>query len=153
MRLYRLARAPYADDLTGAGARLHGGRWNHKGTPVLYTAGTRSLAILEFLVHLPLGLTPPDLRLVELEIRDDAGIRDLDPGVLPEDWRTVPPPSALADLGSDWLRGRETAMLRVPSAVVDEERNILVNPDHPDAVLSILTTQPFPIDPRLLASR
>jgi len=153
MRLYRLARAQHAADLTGAGARLHGGRWNPRGVAVLYTAETRALAVLELLVHIPLGLMPPDFWLVEVEVAEEAGVRALDRGLLPSDWRALPAPSALAGLGADWVARADCGMLRVPSAIVEEEHNVLVNPAHPAVRARVVGRRAFPLDRRLRDSK
>lgn len=151
MKLYRLAKDRFIRDLTGEGARLYGGRWNRKGTGVLYTAENRSLATVEYLVHLPMTVLPSDLFLAELTIPDGIGFQEIHPDKLPLRWRDYPAPSELADFGEEWVRRGEALLLRVPSSIVAGEWNFLVNPKHPlfDRVL-LDQVVPFDIDRRLL---
>lgn len=132
MILYRIANAAHARDLSGIGARMYGARWNQKGTAALYTATSPALATVELLVHVDANLLPSDLRLVYIEVPDDASVTIVSVAALPKRWRAFPAPSELADLGTRWVASRETLLLRVPSAVVVDEHNVLVNPAHPD---------------------
>lgn len=132
MILYRITKAAYARDLSGTGARMYGARWNQKGSAVLYTASSPALATVELLVHVDANLLPTELRLVFVEVPDTASSRTLQTRSLPEDWRAFPAPSALADIGSQWAESRKTLMLRVPSAVVVDDYNVLLNPSHPE---------------------
>lgn len=145
-RIVKSTRASTAFD--GEGARLYGGRWNSVGTRMLYTSENRSLAALEILVHLQgpaLGYS-----LIQCEIPDDARIESLSDPDLPEDWRTEPAPTALARLGDAWTIELRSLALRVPSAVVEGEYNVLLNPAHPDfARIVIHDAVPFRYDPRL----
>ena len=122
------------NDLTGAGAKTFGGRWNHKGTAILYTSETRSLAMVEFLVHVSWMQAPSDLGMATLEIANEIQPVILSPADLPDDWRLYPAPPRLADLGSDWVHSQRSLLLRVPSAVVEQEHHILINPGHADIV-------------------
>jgi len=132
IHVYRIAKTSYIKDLTGAGARLYGGRWNHKGTPLIYTSQTRSLATVEFLVHLSLPHAPADISMATIEIPDDVRPEVIALHSLPSNWRKKPAPSELADLGTTWAQAKRSLLLRVPSAVVEHEFNILINPAHPD---------------------
>ena len=134
MRVYRIARKRHLDDLTGAGAKTFGGRWNHRGRAVIYTSETRSLAMVEFLVHVSWMKAPSDLGIATLEIADEIQPEILSPADLPEDWRLYPAPPRLADLGTDWVHSRRSLLLKVPSAVIEQEHNILINPGHSDLV-------------------
>jgi len=133
----------------GKGARLYGGRWNTPGTPLIYTAGSKSLAVLEILVH----LDSPDLlrKFVLFEVKiDDPLVTHLDPASLPKDWRHDPPPAAAQNIGDEWASSARSAVLRVPSAIVTGEFNFQLNPRHPDfSKLKIEPPQSFFIDPRL----
>jgi len=134
----------------GEGARLYGGRWNHKGVAIVYTASSLSLAALEMLIHLP---SPGVLqRYVTIPIAfDDSRCIRLDPESLPRNWRNNPTLFSTRDIGTDWVNDSASAVLAVPSAVVPDEWNFLVNPRHPDfAKVLIGTPQPFKYDPRLL---
>lgn len=124
-----------ADDATGAGAKITGGRWNDPGTPVVYLAGSIALACLETLVHLNAGLLPLNRYLVRFDIPrtliEDAAM--LTHTTAPVGWDALPYGKVSLDVGRDWCRTRATALLKVPSVIVPEEQNILLNPLHPDA--------------------
>ncbi len=142
MRLWRLCRRPFAD-LSGEGARLHGGRWNSPGRPVVYLAAEPSLAVLEVRVHLdlPLDLMPPDYVLLTVEVPDALAVERLEQA--PDDARVA---------GDAWLDQGRTALLSVPSVIVPEARNLLLNPRHADAGrVRVAAMRPFGFDPRLFA--
>jgi RES domain-containing protein len=150
--VWRLARSGYAL-FEGEGARLYGGRWNHPGFRAVYTSEHLSLAVLEYFVNLDTDLAPADLVAVSAVIPrgvEEERVEARDLSRLAPDWRTCPAPSALQDLGSDWIRRGETAVLSVPSAVVPEERNVLLNPAHAAFErIRIGRPQPFGFDPRM----
>ena len=150
IRLFRIARTANIDDLTGEGARLYGGRWNQKGVAALYTSESRALAAMEFLVHLPPVLAPPDLSLREFELPDDVSSLDVSVTTLPPDWKTSPPLDTTMDIGTEWLQADSSLLLRVPSVIVDRESNVLINPKHPEFKrVKALPPQPFRFDARL----
>ena len=154
MLVFRLAQSAHIRDLTGAGARLYGGRWNHRGTAVIYASETRSLATLEYLVHVPLPHMPADLSIASLEIPDDVPFEEVNPSDLPQDWRRFPAPSELAGWGTAWARSCRGLLLRVPSAVVDHECNVLLNPSHPDVSrVAIADVKLYSLDERLFGRR
>lgn len=151
MHVWRLTRAEFGGTpFDGVGPARGGGRWNCRGTYIAYAASSRSLAILEVLVHIDRDLVPRDLVFIEAEVPDDA-IAMLDAKVLPPSWRTEPPPPALRDIGDAWARATSSLALRVPSVVVPEEENLLVNPSHPRfAELRVVgSPKPVSLDPRL----
>ena len=151
MRVYRIARKRHLDDLTGAGAKTFGGRWNHRGTAILYTSETRSLAMVEFLVHVSWMQAPSDLGIATLEIANEIQPENLLPADLPEDWRFYPAPPRLADLGTGWVHSKRSLLLRVPSAIVEQEHNILINPGHSDLIrVTVLEVKDLEFDRRLL---
>jgi len=153
VKVYRITKRQYAEELSGSGARIHGGRWNHKGTSLIYTSENRALATVEYLVHVPLSIVPARLSLVTLQIPDEIIAREITTIDLPDDWRVYPPPLSLADIGTSWARTNESLLLRVPSAVVEHEFNILINPLHPSIKeVTILQLEDFIIDQRLLRS-
>ncbi len=151
MRLWRICRAKHTKTaFSGEGARLAGGRWNHKGVGIAYCSSTLSLATLELFVHVEPLTMPDDLVAIEAELPDAASYGTLDPKMLPADWRKLPAPDALKDLGSEWARAGRSVALVVPSAIVPQEPNVLVNPAHAEARdLKILSTEPFSFDPRM----
>lgn len=138
MLAYRIAtEAPTykADDLSGTGAKVDGGRWNSIGTPVLYTSPTIALAVLETVVHIGSGGLPLNRYLVELEIPDPvwAARQGIDHKTAPVGWDALPTGLTSIEFGDDWLKAKTSALLLLPSVIVPEEQNILINPQHPDA--------------------
>ena len=153
MRVWRLCTRPHAA-FDGEGARLAGGRWNPKGTPVVYTSATLSLAAQELFVHVDPEEVPANLLGLSADIPDQVRIKELRAAKLPRDWRRYPAPESLAAMGSDWITSLETAVLSVPSAVIPQESNYLLNPSHPDFVkIRVNEPEPFAFDPRLLKKR
>lgn len=131
MIVYRISSSKYANDLTGEGARLHGGRWNHKLTPCLYAAATRALAILEYSVNVNVDDIPRALSIVSIEVLDTS-ILTLKQAQLPGDWWQAPASSSTKDFGTALLKQNEYLTIQIPSAVVPEECNYLINPLHPE---------------------
>jgi RES domain-containing protein len=151
MKLFRIAKEQHIGGLSGIGARLYGGRWNHKGVAVVYASESRALAALEYLVHVPMSTIPRDLEMMELVIPEQIIPENMDTADLPLKWREYPPPQRLATLGSNWVHSNRSLLLRVPSAVVENEFNVLINPEHED-LKRIRTIGPvqFEFDGRLL---
>lgn len=148
--VYRIALSNHARDLSGAGARLTGGRWNAKNTPVIYTSESRSLAAMEYLVHVPLTNIPAEIKIVSIGIPDTSIPRQIGSSDLPANWVRNPAPFLLADIGTRWVSSMESLLLRVPSAVIRHEFNILINPTHPDMKsVDILEVERFAYDERL----
>jgi RES domain-containing protein len=152
MRLYRIARTLHIRDLSGVGARLYGGRWNRRGTSILYASPTRALATVEYLVHVPISLAPAGLSIATIEVPDDAPADEIDPSVLPPEWRRHPPPPGLAAIGTEWAQSPAHALLlKVPSAVVEGEMNVLIDPLHPGMEgVELADSRPYTFDHRLL---
>jgi len=139
--LWRLTRAPYAD-LGGQGAQLYGGRWNSPGAPVVYGAAEPSTSVLEVRVHLdvPLHLLPDDYVLVCVSLEE----------VAIEVGPAVGTRAECRTFGDQWLKQARTPLLRVPSAIVAESTNLLLNPRHPDAPrASIVASRTFQFDERV----
>ncbi len=152
MIAYRLAEARHAqtaqDALSGEGAFLFGGRWNPRGYRVAYAAEHLSLAVLEILVHTQDRKKLGDYRLLTLEI-PDALMGILDEGTLPSGWQEAL--EVTREHGRAWLEAGHNVALLVPSVILPKERNILINPLHPDfARLEPSEPLPFRFDPRLL---
>ena len=149
MRVWRLARSVYPT-LDGEGARLYGGRWNGPGTPVVYTAGSLSLAALELLVHLNPDRLPEDLIAYGVDVPDGLAVEEVAATNLPDGWDRRAEVPQLRRIGEDWAASAKTAALSVPSAVIPEERNVLLNPRHPAAdEIRVAYHRPFDFDPRL----
>ncbi len=139
MRSWRICREPFAD-LGGEGARLNGGRWNQHGRALVYTADNAALAALEVRVHLdlPADLLPEDYVLLEIDLGD-----------IPAE-RVADFPADPAAFGTAWIAEGRTAILDVPSAIIPECRNLLLNPAHPEAGRArIVSRRPFGFDTRL----
>ena len=132
IKLYRICNTEYINDISGIGARIYGGRWNHSGYPVVYSSGSRSLAALEFLVHVPMALAPDNLSIAEINIVETVERESINQKQLPSNWRGYPAPEQLANIGTKWIKSKSTLLLEIPSAVVDKEINTLINPLHPD---------------------
>ena len=133
---------------SGIGARDYPGRWNQRGVPVVYAAEAPSLSALEVAAHF--RSRTPRLSFVSFEIRIPGGVEvhSLDPDQLPNDWRQEPPPSSTQELGTRLIRN--AAVLRVPSAIVPVERNMVLNPDHPQfRQIRISGPEPFVFDSRM----
>jgi RES domain-containing protein len=137
--------------LDGIGGLYTSGRWHSQGVPIVYTASSAALAALEVLVHVDPLTAPADLRLLSIDLPGDLCIDALETSSLPQDWAEVPAPPELQAIGTAWLRSAGTAALSVPSAVIRTERNILLNPRHPEAKrILLISDEPFSFDPRLL---
>ncbi|MGH7411695.1 MAG: RES family NAD+ phosphorylase [Candidatus Methylomirabilis sp.] len=131
MQVWRVSRRLYAA-FDGEGAGLNGGRWNHPGPRIVYTSGAMSLAAFEYFVNLDTDLAPDDLVSIAAEIPDDLAVHRVAVAELPDGWQSFPAPAALQELGTAWASQAATAVLAVPSAVIPQEWNYLLNPAHPD---------------------
>ncbi len=153
MRAFRLCRAGYAP-YDGEGARRAGGRWNSKGTRVLYMSENRSLAVLEILVHLSESL-PDRYVLGVADIQGDVTVEVLDESRLPLNWSAFNPGEQgfTKRIGDEWVAQQRSGLLSVPS-VVSGERNYVLNPAHPEfRRVAFADPVPFHFDARLLRSQ
>lgn len=151
MKVYRLSRKKYAGELSGKGAALSGNRWNSKGVEMIYTSESRALAMAEVIVHLSLDVLPKDFVLLEIEIPDSIPIKKLSTKKLPENWNAFPHHPATQKLGDAFIKDGMFAVFQVPSAVVNGDSNILINPNHPDfKKIKIASQHPFLFDQRLI---
>jgi len=155
VNLYRLAKERkgryLADDLSGNGAAIAGGRWNPRGMRVLYTCCHASTSLLEALVHMSGILPAGGLFLVTIEVAD-AVYEDAFQPELPDDWAILSEdPVSTAQIGQTWLEKAEQLAMRVPSVVCPTDFNLLLNPLHEDFAASVKVTskEPFTLDPRL----
>lgn len=155
IRAWRLARRAYCDPpktaaFDGRGAERNGGRWNPVGLPAAYASSSRSLAALEYLVHLERDVLPTDLVFAEASFAE----RDLEVCRPPRGWNAPGSPAAVA-YGERWLREARSLVLAVPSAIVRGERNYVMNPRHPRAAHLIVSgkPEPFVYDRRLFDAR
>lgn len=143
--MYRLSRPEHANDLSGFGSSLVGGRWNYPGEFVLYTAQTASLSILEVLVHLNGVAMGVRYELLKLELKIEI-IEEIDqiPSSEPDNI------AACREIGSEWLSKRESPVLTVPSVLNPLEKNYLINPQHPQAEVKIAKKAGYFFDGRLV---
>jgi len=138
---------------SGEGARLYGGRWNSPGTPMIYCAGSQSLAILEMLAHLDSTELLKKYVLFPVEI-EAAFVAHVDRSILPKNWNADPVPSGVQAIGDSWATARSSVALSVPSALVPDESNYLLNPLHPDFIyLKIGKPDAFQFDRRFARHR
>lgn len=150
MRVFRLSRQKYCNDLSGTGAALFGYRWNSKGVKMVYTAQSRALAMAEVAVHLSLLSLPGDYMMITLDIPDTVQVKELDVDLLDFDWKGFPHSPKTQELGDMFVRNAANCVLKVPSAVVKGDFNFLLNPYHPDMdKIKIVDVAPFPFDRRL----
>lgn len=148
MIVYRLARLPYVNDLSGYGASLSAtNRWNSKGNHMLYTASNRALAFAEVYVHLRLYRIPSDMMMASIKLPDDVNLTTLQLDKDIRDYRLT----ELQQLGDQFIANQFQFAIRVPSVVVPGEFNVLINPSHPDMErLAIEDVRPFEFDARFL---
>jgi RES domain-containing protein len=141
-------RAHAATAFDGKAAERYGGRWNTPGRRAVYASATKSLALLEVIVHLDVGRPLPKFVAFSFDVEAKL-VEVLSPGRLPRSWRTAQGIPLTQRLGDEWLAAGRGLALAVPSVVVPEERNYVLNPAHPAfAKLAVGTPTPFTLDPR-----
>lgn len=154
-QIWRIAKHTpqfHAADLSGGGAKLTGGRWNSKGNAVVYASSTIALATLETLAHLGDDIPIRNAFLVKIEVPASVWkAREIvEAGELDVTWVAEPPGSTTIAFGDNWLANINAPLLMVPSVIVPEEYNVLVNPAHPRAAkLSATVARQYVYDPRL----
>ncbi|MFT3903385.1 MAG: RES family NAD+ phosphorylase [Niabella sp.] len=149
MVIYRLANSLYKDDLSGQGAYLFGGRWNSKSVYALYGAQHISLAVLEIVVNFDRQLSPlvPSFHLLELQVPDSSVI-SLDAPALKKSWQDDMGYTQF--IGDQFLQEQSHLVLQVPSAVIPEESNFLINPKHTlFKQVRVENSRSYPLDRRL----
>ncbi len=148
MIIYRITKRKRASDIHGTGAALYPGRWNKKGSPVLYAGETKEIALLEIIVHAP-PMFLPDLDILTIEIPDNS-ITEIKESDLPSNWFRYPAPSILAEIGEQWLTHGHTLALKVPSAIITTSFNYVLNCNHKEYhKVKVLDHKQFRFDPRL----
>ena len=152
-RVYRVLRKAYARaSFDGEGAYQYGGRWSSPGTRLSYTSEHQSLAMLEYFVHLETTDPPPDLVLASADVPDDLLRQRIEISKLPADWRETPAPAELARFGDEFVQRGKYCVLIVPSALVPNESNWLINSQHSEfRKITIRETEALSYDPRLSA--
>ena len=149
MLLYRIIFSKYAVSKFAPG---DAGRWNVEGEKVLYTSTSPALAMAETMAHrLGQGYLAAGYSLITFEVSDHIPHEEINRSQLPEDWRLFSSYSISQPLGSDWFNRKATLLLRVPSAVVIGDVNVVVNATHPDyELLGEISREPFPFDERFI---
>lgn len=145
MELWRISRFP---DLSGIGGTLYPGRWHTAGRPVVYLADSAGGAMLETLVHLQVqhDEVPSGYQALLVDVPEDISIAQISP---PVDWESSL--QTTQALGDTWLQGTSAALAQVPSALMPQLHNFLLNPLHPDARrITVKQSEPVRFDPRLL---
>ncbi len=150
MRVFRISKCSYIQDLSGTGAALFGGRWNSKGKYLLYTSGAASLALLETIVHLS-KIPAIDFCLLEIDI-PSTSVHEINAAQLPEKWQVYPSPAALKKMGDAFIKKEEKLVMKVPSAIIPGEYNYLLNPNHTGfKKVQIIGLKKISLDARLKA--
>lgn len=135
--------------MSGEGARLFGGRWNSVGVAMLYLASSRALAALEVLAHLTTIQDPESFCITIFDVPDDS-IEELEKYLLPKNWNSFPSPSLLKKKGDAFVKSNNALLLKVPSAIVEDECNYILNVNHPFLEkVKIVDSKPFLFDKRL----
>ncbi|MFT4095036.1 MAG: RES family NAD+ phosphorylase [Niabella sp.] len=148
MIIYRLVRSEYKSDLSGYSAFLYGGRWNNKGQYALYGAGHISLAVLEIVVNYDRSTALlPAYHLIEIEVSDEIVI-EIDTAALKKNWASDTEYTQF--IGDQFIQTQSGPTLKVPSAVIPEESNFLINPAHNDfKKMKVKNVRPYGLDNRL----
>lgn len=131
MEVYHIGSTKYAAQLSGEGAKLHGGRWNSIGIPCIYTSESIALCVLEYAANVMVGQMPPLLSVTVYTIPDKSW-REFSLTDLPENWQEVPAPYETKVFGSQLLNEAKYLALKLPSAVISSEHNYILNTLHPD---------------------
>lgn len=151
MIVFRLSSNRYAGDLSGKGAELFGGRWNSIGTPIIYTASSRALAMAEVAVHLHIQKIPKDMMMVELYLPEDS-ITSLPFSELKYKWEMFPYSIQTQQIGDAFVQENRFLGLKVPSAVVNGDFNFLINPRHVEIQkIKVVNLSPFRFDSRIIS--
>jgi RES domain-containing protein len=148
MIVHRICNTAYSDDLSGTGAKLFGGRWNSKGFAMLYVAENISLAVLEMLVHSQFKDFAIELSILRISIPDAIEVKEIKLSKLKQDW--IDDYSYTKFIGNEFVKSANNLLLKVPSAIVNEEHNFLINPLHTDfKKVKITEVKQFRTDKRL----
>ncbi len=150
MKIYRVAKKRFINDLSGEGARIYGGRWNREGDAALYFCEHLSLCVLELLARMDYEFLGKDYWYIEAEISAKYFITIPDPGIITKNWRINPHSSTTQDYGSTWLKSTKSLGLVVASAILPSENNVIINPSNPSfSQLKIIKTSPLNLDDRI----
>ncbi|NNE30282.1 MAG: RES family NAD+ phosphorylase [Saprospiraceae bacterium] len=145
--LFRITLKKWSQDLVGSG---YPARWNRKGEHVIYTAESASLACLENVVHRSGEGLHKNFALMKIGVPNGTAISNITPRRLPKNWSDFENYAKCQEIGSQWYHKKDTVLLRVPSAIIPEEYNYLINTTHPIfSKIKIKETRPFIFDPRI----
>lgn len=147
MLVYRVSKTQYANDLSGTGAKLFGGRWNHIDTPCIYTAENRSLAVLEYSVNVNVEFIPRALSICIFEI-DEKSVKEIKMKKLPGDWQEIPAPYSTKDFGTKLLQ-KGNPIVKIPSIVIKDEFNYILNPNYLNKNFKLIEVKDFIYDLRV----
>jgi RES domain-containing protein len=155
IEVFRIAKTKYADTaFDGEGAFRFGGRWNSRGTRMIYTAGSLALAVLEMLVHLDDDSMIQKYSFISAQIPEELTEKVENFLPLPKNWSISPAPLEVQEIGNKWVRKNVSAVLEVPSSVIPLEKNYLLNPAHKDFKKIFLgKPQKFGFDERLRSGK
>ena len=132
MLLYRIASPKYIEDLSGAGSKQYGGRWNDKGVAMVYFAQSRAMAVMEVLVHIRPEEIDRDFVLAVFEILDE-NVLTIDITELPKAWKEKSEVETLKEIGNKFIKDSKFLLMKVPSVIIEEDYNLIFNPNHPQA--------------------
>lgn len=150
MKVFRLSKKKYSEELSGKGAAKFGNRWNSKGTEMIYSAESRALEMAEVAVHLSIATLPSDFVMMEIDIPNDIKVKILDSIDLPDYWNVHPPNSSTQKLGDSFIDEMDFCVFKVPSVVVQGDFNYLINPYHKQfKKIKIVEISNFPFDRRM----
>ncbi len=153
MNVYRISSQKYSKKLNASGKS---NRWNRDGQFVIYTSESRSLSTLEMLVHRS-KINPNityDLMVISIVDEDDL-FEEISIKSLPENWRTLAAYDDLQSIGSEWYEEKRSLVLKIPSVIIPQESNLMINTEHPDFTkkVKLLKNEPFVFDPRITAEK
>lgn len=147
MKVYRITKTKYAEDLSGTGAKLYGGRWNHIDSACIYTADSRALSVLEYAVNINIDFIPRALSLCVFEI-DESQVYSFKQEDLPGNWRETPAPKSTKDYGTQFLKSNKP-ILKIPSIIIPEEFNYIINPQVASLSFKLVEIKDFVFDLRI----
>jgi len=149
MEVFRISKAEYADKLSSSGSA---NRWNKNGQNVIYTGSSRSLSTLELVVHRGSIVPKIKYKVMVISISGDSVISEILISNLPKEWRMLSNYPHLQSIGSDWYEKQESLILKVPSAIIPEEYNYIINTEHPDFLknIKLIRKEDYFWDERLL---
>lgn len=149
MEVYRLVRSKFAGTITASG---RANRWNRESEHVLYAASSRSLAALEQLVHLDQASLADTYSILVLSVNEKQyPLQSISVNQLPANWKHFQSIPDLQGIGSSWYKNQSSVLLRVPSIIIEQEKNYLINTRHPDfkRCVKLVRTEKYGWDRRL----